>query len=168
MSIGIDNFRDEYLNNDKTLKEEYILLYSSSPAFPAIPHNITLLIYNDLSFEIKLVWYKFPFEGRIYSIYKSNFIPENVIETLNELNKIEHLKLQELYSTYTGKYVPDDSSHDSYYFNHRGETFSVNMSSYLKGESLFVSDHEKIVLKFYKQLKNWKEHLYEKITNIHE
>ena len=168
MSLNIDNFRDEYLNSDKTLKEEYFLVHNYSAGLCEIPRNITLLIHKDLSFEIKFVWYKYPVAKRLYSIYKSNLIPENIIETINKINEIKKIELKELYTTFNGKYVPEDVSHSSIYFNHNGETYSVNMSSYLMGEKLFISNQEKTVLKLHGLLSEWKDKLYEAITEIHK
>ncbi|KQS93806.1 hypothetical protein [Chryseobacterium sp. Leaf394] len=168
MSLNIDNFRDEYLNTDKTLKEEYLLVHNYSASLCEIPRNITLLVHKDLSFEIKLVWYKYPVLKRLYSINKSNLIPENIIETINEINEIKKIELKELYTTFNGKYVPDDVSHSSIYFNHNGETHSVNMSSYLMGEKLFINNEEKTILKLHNLLSEWKDKLYEGITEIHK
>lgn len=168
MSLNIDNFQDEYLNSDKKLKEEYILAHNYAAGLNEIPRNITLLIHKDLSFECKLVWYKYPASKRLYSIYKSNLIPENIIETINEIKEAKQIKLQELYSTFNGKYVPEDVSHSSLYFYHNGETYSVNTSSYLMGEKLLVSNQEKTILKLHDLLNEWKDKLYGAITEIHK
>ena len=64
--------------------------------------------------------------------------------------------------------MPEDVAHSSIYFNHNGETHSVNMSSYLMGEKLFISNEEKTILKLHNLLSEWKDKLYETVTKTHK
>ena len=168
MSLNINHFKNNYLNTDKTLKDDYLLVYNYTAGLSEHPRHTNLFIYKDLSFEIKLVWYKYPVPKRLYSIYKSNLIPEKIIGLINQLSDLEKIELKKLYATFTGKYTPEDVSHTSLYFQHKGKTHSINMSSYLMGKELFVSDEEQLILKLNDHISAWELQLLESITNIHK
>lgn len=168
MSIDINDFREDYFNSDKTLKEDYLIVCTFSDGLGGIVGRNELIIYRDYSFEFKIVWYKYPIPKRLYSIYKSNLIPEDIIETINKLSKIEQLELKEIYSTFEGKYTPEDVSHYSFYFYHNNRTYSLNMSPYLLGKELFKNKEEKIILKLHELLCKWRTEMYERVVRIHE
>lgn len=169
MSIGIDDFRcSQFFNDDKSLKKDILIYYESKPYWHEIPRSITVLVYQDYSFEIKIVWYKFPVNHRLYSIYKSDLLPNNILKLIKKLQSFEKIELQSLYCSKEEDYSPEGISVDYYYFNLQNETTYINMSSYWTDEKLFKSKEEKHVLKFHKEMKDWKESVYTKIIAIHD
>lgn len=165
MSLSHENFRTKFLNEDKSLKEEYLIVYTYSSGFSEYLRRTSLFVYTDLSFELKLRWFKYPIREPLLSVYKNNLIPEDLSESIIELNSIEKLELKELYSTFQGEYTPEDVSHSSLYFQHKGDTHSVNTSSYLNGQEKFVTPEEQLVLQISNQMRDWERQLFCWIRN---
>lgn len=169
-SINISDFNDSgFFNADKTLREDCLVYNHFSAGLCDIIMGMTIVIYQDLSCELKLVWYKYPVKKRLYSIYKSNLIPKKLEHIITRLNEMDYVKLKEDYSTYPGMYVPEDVSQDSLYYNHHGKTNSINMSSYLMNDkNLFDTKQEKAILELPKELRKWSDLMYKRITALHE
>ena len=170
MITDLDIFEEsKYFENDgKKLKSDYLLYYYSKPYWSEIPRNVKIFIDKDYAFEVKLFWYKYPSQKRLVSSFKSNLLPDNIIEVLNEFNALENINLNELYCSKEEEYAPEGISEDSYLLNFNSNTISINMTSYWTDEKLFVSKEEKLFLKLHKLLELWKEKLYNDITKLHE
>jgi hypothetical protein len=151
-----------------------LVKYDFSPGLYDEIRSIDLDIFDDLSYKLKIRWYKkyqkndvfdedYAKSKRAETIVEDN-LPQDISDTLKELISFPVFKLNRFYPELTEenkkKYTPLDVRHENYHFHINKNEYWINVSPYIFKKEFLKSHQELIFLRFHESISLWIDEFY--------